>query len=113
MTALVARQRRAALPRRSSPRTASRPLADAPRSRTTSPRRTRRSSQRRPRAAGATWLVAAATAYGKDLLPRAAVPSGAAVATDVLAFAGEGADILLRRPMWAGNVIAEVELGRR
>jgi electron transfer flavoprotein alpha subunit len=62
------------------------------------------------RATGATWIVAAATAYGKDVLPRAAIALGAAVATEVLAISGEGADILLRRPMWAGNVIAEVEL---
>ena len=61
-------------------------------------------------AAGATWLVVAATAFGKDLLPRAAVLAGAAVATDVVALAGEGANVLLRRPMWAGNVLAEVEL---
>jgi electron transfer flavoprotein alpha subunit len=62
------------------------------------------------RAAGATWLVTAATAFGKDLMPRAAAKLGAAMATDVLAIAGEGAKVLLRRPMWAGNVIAEVEL---
>ncbi|HSD21810.1 MAG TPA: FAD-binding protein [Anaeromyxobacter sp.] len=59
---------------------------------------------------GASWVVAPATAYGKDVLPRAAVALGAAVATEVLAIAGAGAEILLRRPMWAGNVIAEVEL---
>ncbi|HEY7726647.1 MAG TPA: electron transfer flavoprotein subunit alpha/FixB family protein [Anaeromyxobacteraceae bacterium] len=62
------------------------------------------------RAAGATWLVAAATAQGKDLLPRAAAKLGAACATDVLGFGGQGASVLLRRPMWAGNVVAEVEL---
>ncbi|WP_242344486.1 electron transfer flavoprotein subunit alpha/FixB family protein [Anaeromyxobacter terrae] len=62
------------------------------------------------RAAGASWVVTAATSYGKDLLPRAAVALGAAVATEVLAIAGDGGEILLRRPMWAGNVIAEVEL---
>jgi electron transfer flavoprotein alpha subunit len=61
-------------------------------------------------ASGATWIVTAATAYGKDLLPRAATKLGAAVATDVVALAGDGAAVLLRRPMWAGNVIAEVEL---
>jgi electron transfer flavoprotein alpha subunit len=61
-------------------------------------------------ATGASWIIAPATSYGKDLLPRAAVALGAAVATDVLALAGEGAGVLLRRPMWAGNVIAEVEL---
>jgi electron transfer flavoprotein alpha subunit len=61
-------------------------------------------------AAQATWIVAAATAFGKDLLPRAAARLGAAAATDVLGLSGEGAGVLLRRPMWAGNVIAEVEL---
>ncbi len=62
------------------------------------------------KAAGATWIVAGATAFGKDLVPRAAARLGAAAATDVLALAGEGPKVLLRRPMWAGNVIAEVEL---
>jgi electron transfer flavoprotein alpha subunit len=43
-------------------------------------------------------------------MPRVAAKLGAAAATDVLALAGEGPNVLLRRPMWAGNVIAEVEL---
>jgi len=63
------------------------------------------------KAAGAGWVVGAATAQGKDLLPRVAARLGAAAATDVLALAGEGGNVLLRRPMWAGNVVAEVELG--
>ena len=62
------------------------------------------------RRASATWIVGAATAFGKDLMPRVAAKLGAAAATDVLAFAGDGSSVLLRRPMWAGNVIAEVEL---
>ena len=62
------------------------------------------------KAAGAGWVVGAATAFGKDLIPRVAARLGAAAATDVLSLAGEGANVLLRRPMWAGNVIAEVEL---
>jgi electron transfer flavoprotein alpha subunit len=61
-------------------------------------------------AQGAAWIVGPATAFGKDLLPRVAARLGAAAATDVLAIAGEGASVLLRRPMWAGNAIAEVEL---
>jgi electron transfer flavoprotein alpha subunit len=61
-------------------------------------------------ATGAAWVVVAATAFGKDLLPRAAAALGAGVATDVLALAGEGPEVLLRRPMWAGNVLAEVEI---
>jgi electron transfer flavoprotein alpha subunit len=62
------------------------------------------------KAAGAAWVVGPATAFGKDLLPRVAAKLSAAAATDVLAIAGDGANVLLRRPMWAGNVVAEVEL---
>ncbi len=62
------------------------------------------------RAAQATFVGAAATAFGKDLLPRAAARLGAAMATEVLGFGGEGAAVTFRRPMWAGNVLAEVEL---
>jgi len=58
----------------------------------------------------ASYLGAAATAFGKDLLPRAAAKIGAAVANDVLSFAGEGEGVSFLRPMWAGNVLAEVEL---
>ncbi len=61
-------------------------------------------------AASAVWVVGPATAFGKDLLPRVAAKLSAAAATDVLAVAGDGPGILLRRPMWAGNAIAEVEL---
>ncbi|MBK9515905.1 MAG: electron transfer flavoprotein subunit alpha/FixB family protein [Anaeromyxobacter sp.] len=63
------------------------------------------------RACGATWVGGAATSGGKDLLPRAAALLDAAMATEVLAFAGQGAEVLLRRPMWAGNVVADVALG--
>jgi len=57
-----------------------------------------------------TYLGAAATAFGRDLLPRAAARLEAAVANDVLSFAGEGEKVTFLRPMWAGNVLAEVEL---
>jgi electron transfer flavoprotein alpha subunit len=56
------------------------------------------------------YLGAASTAYARDLLPRAAARLGAAMATDVLGFAGDGPSVSFRRPMWAGNVLAEVEL---
>ena len=59
---------------------------------------------------GATYVGTAATAFGKDLLPRVAALLDAACATDVLGFGGDAAAITFRRPMWAGNVIAEVEL---
>ncbi len=62
------------------------------------------------KAAQATFLGAAATTWGKDVLPRAAALLGAATATEVLGFGGEGAQVTFRRPMWAGNVLAEVEL---
>jgi electron transfer flavoprotein alpha subunit len=63
------------------------------------------------RSIGAAYIGAAATAFGKDLLPRAAARLGAAAATEVIGFGGEGAAVTFRRPMWAGNVLAEVELG--
>jgi electron transfer flavoprotein alpha subunit len=62
------------------------------------------------KAAAATFVGAAATAYGKDLLPRAAALLEAGMATEVLAFGGEGPAVTFRRPMWAGNVLAEVEI---
>ena len=62
------------------------------------------------KAAQATYVGAAATAFGKDLLPRAAARLGAATATEVLGFGGQGATVTFQRPMWAGNVLAEVEL---
>jgi electron transfer flavoprotein alpha subunit len=61
-------------------------------------------------AAQASHVGAAATAFGKDLLPRVAARLSAGMATEVLGFAGEGADVTFRRPMWAGNVLAEVAI---
>ena len=59
---------------------------------------------------GATYVGMASTAMGKDLMPRLAARLQAAMATDVTAFNGSGADVTFTRPMWAGNVIAEVKL---
>jgi electron transfer flavoprotein alpha subunit len=59
---------------------------------------------------GAEFVGAAATAQGRDLLPRVAARLGAAMASDVVAFSGSGADITFTRPMWAGAVISEVKL---
>jgi electron transfer flavoprotein alpha subunit len=58
----------------------------------------------------ATFIGGAATASGKDLLPRVAARLSAAMASEVLAFGGDGGNVSFRRPMWAGNVIADVEL---
>jgi electron transfer flavoprotein alpha subunit len=62
------------------------------------------------KAVGAGYVGAAATAQGKDLLPRVAARLEAGMATDVLSFGGAGPDVTFRRPMWAGNVLAEVEI---
>jgi electron transfer flavoprotein alpha subunit len=58
----------------------------------------------------ATFIGAAATAQGRDLLPRVAAKLNAAMASDVMKFDGQGTDITFTRPMWAGAVIAEVKL---
>ncbi len=59
---------------------------------------------------GAGFVGAAATAQGRDLLPRVAARLRAAMASDVVAFSGSGTDITFTRPMWAGAVIADVKL---
>jgi electron transfer flavoprotein alpha subunit len=59
---------------------------------------------------GADFVGAAATAQGRDLLPRVAARLKAAMASDVTAFSGSGTDITFTRPMWAGSVIAEVRV---
>jgi len=61
--------------------------------------------------AGASHVVAATTSQGKDVLPRVAARLSAGMASDVIAFGGSGAEITFKRPMWAGSVIAEVEIG--
>lgn len=58
----------------------------------------------------ANWVVAAATAVGRDVLPRVAARLNAAMATDVMGMSGSGEEITLIRPMWAGSVTAEVKL---
>jgi electron transfer flavoprotein alpha subunit len=59
---------------------------------------------------GATFVGAAATAQGRDLLPRLAARLRAAMASDVVAFSGSGTDITFTRPMWAGAVVSETKL---
>jgi len=62
------------------------------------------------KANGVAYVGAAATAFGKDLVPRVAASLGAACATEVLGFGGAGPAVTFQRPMWAGNVLAEVDL---
>lgn len=56
---------------------------------------------------GADTLVMAATSTGKDVAPRVAALLDAAQASDIV---GVNSDGTLRRPMYAGNVLADVEL---
>jgi len=56
------------------------------------------------------YVGMAATAVGRDLLPRVAGRLRAAMASDVVGFEGSGADVQFQRPMWAGAVIATVKL---
>ncbi len=56
---------------------------------------------------GATVVVVAATAYGKDIAPRIAAKLGAGMASDILAVVSANQ---FKRAMWAGNAIATVEV---
>ncbi len=58
----------------------------------------------------AEWVGAAATAIGRDVLPRVAAKLKAVMASEILSVEGSGADVALTRPMWAGAVIATVKL---
>lgn len=55
----------------------------------------------------ASTVVGLASSAGKDVLPRVAVLLDAAQASDII---GVNADGSVKRPMYAGNIIAEVEL---
>jgi electron transfer flavoprotein alpha subunit len=59
------------------------------------------------KATGATALVASATSTGKDVLPRAAALLEAGMASDIVAVTGAKT---FRRPTYAGNALAEVEV---
>jgi electron transfer flavoprotein alpha subunit len=48
-------------------------------------------------------VVATATSFGKDLLPRVAAKLDAGYAGDCSAVASEGAQVVYKRPMFAGN----------
>ena len=57
-------------------------------------------------AKGATVLLGAATAAGKDVLPRAAARLQAGYAADVTGLALEGGRLTCRRPVYAGKAVA-------
>ncbi|MGH7836295.1 MAG: electron transfer flavoprotein subunit alpha/FixB family protein, partial [Candidatus Binataceae bacterium] len=59
------------------------------------------------KSSGAETVLATATAMGKDLLPRLAARLNAPMASEIIAINDDGT---LVRPMYAGNVLATVEL---
>lgn len=61
-------------------------------------------------AAGATFVVAAATSIGKDCTPRVAARLKAGMASDIVAIDGSGGELTYQRPMWAGNILGRVKI---
>ncbi len=55
-------------------------------------------------------VVAAASAYGKDLLPRIAARTDAGYAADITEILSEGGKISFKRPMYAGNAFGVCEI---
>lgn len=62
------------------------------------------------KAGGYQVVIATASTYGKDLLPRVAAKLGAGVASDVTGVETEGGKVVYTRPMYAGNVIAKLNV---
>src|SRR6202171_5219380 len=56
---------------------------------------------------GATDVVIAATAYGKDIAPRIAAKLGAGIASDILAVVSANQ---FKRAMWSGTAMSTVEV---
>ncbi|MDI1319179.1 MAG: electron transfer flavoprotein subunit alpha/FixB family protein [bacterium] len=62
------------------------------------------------RARGATLVVAATSTFSKDILPRAAALLDAGMLSDVIGVEAGAAGLTFRRVMFAGNVVATVQL---
>ena len=62
------------------------------------------------RARGITLVVAAASTFSKDILPRAAALLDAGMLSDVIDVQSAAGDLTFRRVMFAGSVIATVQL---
>jgi len=60
--------------------------------------------------AGYGVLLACASSYGKDLMPRVAAKVGAGVASDITGIAADGGSLIYRRPMYAGNLFGSVKI---
>lgn len=59
---------------------------------------------------GYAFALAPASTFGKDLMPRIAGLLDAPMASDIIGFEKEGENLLIKRPMYAGNAIATVVL---
>lgn len=59
------------------------------------------------RECGATTIVAAATSHGRDFMPRVAAALDAGQASDIVAVNADGS---LKRPTFAGDILADVEI---
>jgi len=59
---------------------------------------------------GTSFVIGVASTFGKDLLPRVAVRLGAGMISEAIAVCDkENGKHVFRRPMWAGNVLADVQ----
>jgi electron transfer flavoprotein alpha subunit len=63
---------------------------------------------------GPELILGAATARGRDLVPRVAAEMGVGVASDVVEIErGEGGEVLALRPIYAGKALARVRINSR
>lgn len=62
------------------------------------------------KAGGYGVVAATASAYGKDLLSRAAAKLDAGVAADIIGVSVDGDSLVYRRPMFAGNVFGSLKV---
>jgi electron transfer flavoprotein alpha subunit len=59
---------------------------------------------------GAALLFLSASAMGKDVAPRVAVKLGAGLASDCVALAVEGGEVVATRPVYAGKALVDVRV---
>ncbi|MCB9786014.1 MAG: electron transfer flavoprotein subunit alpha/FixB family protein, partial [Deltaproteobacteria bacterium] len=58
----------------------------------------------------ASFVLASSGTTGKDMLPRVAALLGFGMVAECTGLAGSGSDLLYKRPMYAGNIIATVKV---
>jgi electron transfer flavoprotein alpha subunit len=61
-------------------------------------------------AQGFDGVVCSSSTFGKDLLPRVAMSQGWGMVADCVGLVEEGGQVLYKRPMYAGNVVATVRV---